>query len=255
MNGGIVCAASPASSSAAGAHRLREPPAELVDRVAHERPVGRREPRRQQLPRAAVVGEVLGTLAGQQHELEAPVRPAVARVHVRPRRIAPLARRGDRATARRRRRAQSRRRASARRTPGRRTRCRPRRARTSSRRRRRSRSGRGPSRVSSVGSSSPTLRLAHAAQRQLDVVVGLLERLGAPAAVDRGGGQRPHRPVERPLQASAGRTSTRAPTPTGRAAGMLHAEDRLAVGAEPLVAVDRQDVEVVRRSRATARPA
>ena len=43
----------------------------------------------------ADVGEVLGTLAGQQHELEAPVRPAVARVHVRPRGIAPLARRGQ----------------------------------------------------------------------------------------------------------------------------------------------------------------
>jgi hypothetical protein len=76
---------------AARAHRPREPGPELVHRAPHEHAVGRREPRREQRPNTLLVREVLGAFARQQHELEAAVPPAVAGVHVRPHRIAPLA--------------------------------------------------------------------------------------------------------------------------------------------------------------------
>ena len=75
---------------------LRQQRTEPVDRMAHQRPLARLDPGRQQLPGLGLGGEVGGIFAGLDHELPAAVRHAARHDRCRPLGIAPLRRVGDR---------------------------------------------------------------------------------------------------------------------------------------------------------------
>ena len=94
-------------------------------------------------------------------------------------------------------------------------------------------------RADHVAGAHPLLALV--AHGQGDVVAGLLERLHVPALVDAGGGQGADGAVERPLEARLVEEVAGRP-PGGADVRMLEPQDRLAVRAQPLVGVHRQQV-------------